>query len=141
MYLLLLFSQAGQLAYILDGRLKELSEDADWEKAAREAAAKIAKDKAKATEAAEKRAVTMEKAKALAKKRSTELEVKQNEADLELAKAVSLKAEELADLRAAIKACENKWYNKGFADAENSVESVIKEARRLAFEEGWLAAL
>ena len=47
----------------------------------------------------------------------------------------------LADLRAALEACEDKWYNEGFADAENSLELVIKEARRLAFEEGWLAAL
>ena len=40
-----------------------------------------------------------------------------------------------------MEACEDKWNNEGFADAENFVEPVIKEARRLAFEEGWLAAL
>ena len=139
-----MFLQVAQLAYILDGRLKELSEDANREKAAREAAAKTAKDKTKAAENAEKRAAAMKKAKALAEKRSEELKTKQNEANLKLAEAVSMnvaQTEELADLRAVLETCEDKWYNEGFVDAENSVELVIKEARRLAFKEGWLAAL
>ena len=49
--------------------------------------------------------------------------------------------EELADLKAALEACENKWYNEGFADAENSAESVVRQAPTLGLEEGWLAAL
>ena len=40
-----------------------------------------------------------------------------------------------------MEACEDKWYNEGFADAENSVELVIKGAWKLAFKKGWLAAL
>ena len=56
--------------------MKELSEDADPEKVAREAAAMTAKDKTKAVENAEKRAVVAEKAKALAEKRSVKLEMK-----------------------------------------------------------------
>ena len=132
------------MAYILDGQLKELSEDAGWEKAAREAAVKTAKDKIKVVDTAEKRAATAEKAKVLAEKRSAELEAKQNEADLKLAKAVSLntaQVEELANQRVALEACENKWYNEGFVEAENSVEPVMREARRLGFEDCWLAAL
>ena len=77
-------------------------------------------------------------------KRSTELLAKQNETDLKLAEAVSLntaQAEELADLRVALEAYEEKWYNEGFADAENSVEPVVNQARRLGFEAGWFAAL
>ena len=46
--------------------MKELFEDADWEKVAREAAAKTAQDKTKAAENAEKRVATVEKARALA---------------------------------------------------------------------------
>ena len=42
---------------MLDGQLKELSENADREKLAREATAKTVKDKAKATEAVKKRVV------------------------------------------------------------------------------------
>ena len=132
------------MAYILDGRLKELSEDAGWEKAAREAAVKTAKDKIKVVDTAEKRAATAEKAKVLVEKRSAELEAKQNEADLKLAKAVSLntaQAEELANQRVALEACENKWYNEGFTDAENSAESVVNEAQKLGFKDGWLATL
>ena len=50
-------------------------------------------------------------------------------------------AEELADLKATLEACENKWYNEGFADAENSVKPVVRQAQKLGFEEGWLATL
>ena len=69
---------------------------------------------------------------------------KQNEMDLKLAKAASLnttQVEELANLRAALEACEEKWYNEGFADIENSAEPVMNQARRLGFEAGWFAAL
>ena len=64
--------------------------------------------------------------------------------DLKLAKAASLnttQVEELANLRAALEACEEKWYNEGFADIENSAEPVVNQARRLGFEAGWFAAL
>ena len=37
-------------------------------------------------------------------------------------------AEELADLKAALEACENKWYNEGFADAENSAKPIVHQA-------------
>ena len=72
-------------------------------------------------------------------KRSTELLAKQNETDVKLAEAVSLndaQVEELADLRAALEACEEKWYNKGFADAKNFVKPVVNQAQRLGFEAG-----
>ena len=52
----------------------------------------------------------------LVEKRSAELEAKQNEADLKLAKVVSLntaQVEEHANLRVALEACGNKWYNEG----------------------------
>ena len=85
--------------------MKELAEDAEREKAARETAVKTAKEKIKAIDATEKKAAAAEKARSLAKKRSTELLAKQNETDVKLAEAVSLntaQAEELADLRAAL---------------------------------------
>ena len=49
--------------------------------------------------------------------------------------------DEIANLKVALEACEKKWYNKGFVDAENSVQPVIHKAQRLAFGEGWLASL
>ena len=80
----------------------------------------------------------------MAEKRSTELLAKQNETDLKLAEAISLntaQAEELADLRTALVACKEKWYNEGFANAENSVKPVLNQAQRLGFEAGWFATL
>ena len=38
-------------------------------------------------------------------------------------------------------AAEQKWYDVGFADAENSAEPVVTRARNMGFEAGWFAAL
>ena len=87
----------------------------------------------------EKKAIASEKTKALAEKRLADLEAKVRETKLKLAEVESLytaRAEELADLRAALEGCESKWYNEGFADAETSVELVINEARKLALKDG-----
>ena len=80
---------------------------------------------------AEKKAAAAEKNRVMAEKRSAELLAKQNEMDLKLAKEISLnttQVEELADLRAALEACKEKWYNEGFVDAENSVEPIVNQA-------------
>ena len=64
--------------------------------------------------------------------------------EVKLAETISLNtanAEELADLRAALPAAEQKWYNEGFADAENSAEPVVARAQNLGFEAGWFTAL
>ena len=102
------------------------------------------KEKAKAIVTAEKKAAASKKARVSAEKRSSKLEAKLGETKLKLAEAASLNtmwAEKLAYLKATLEGCESKWYDEGFADAENSVELVINEARKLAFKEGWLAAL
>ena len=132
------------MAHILDGRAKELAEEADRERETWETAVKTAKEKIKAADTTEKKAAAAEMNGALVGKRSAELLAKQNETDVKLAKTISLntaQAEELADLRAALEACEEKWYNEGFADAENSAEPVVNQARRLGFEAGWFVAL
>ena len=136
--------QVAQLAHILDGRLKELDDDADREKALKDVAEVTAKEKTKTTATMEKKATASEKARVAVEKRFSELEVKQGEIKLKLAEAASMnttRVEELADLKAALEAYENEWYNEGFTDAENSVEPVIQEAWKLGFEEGWLDAL
>ena len=102
------------MTHILGGRAKDLSEEADQEREAWETAVKIAKEKMKAADTTEKKAAAAEKNKALAEKRSAELLAKQNETDAKLTEVISLntsQAEELADLRAALEACEEKWYN------------------------------
>ena len=132
------------MTYILNRRLKELSEDVEREKALKEVAADTVNEKTKAAEAAEKKAVASEKARVLAEKRCAELEVKLGGTKLKLAEAESLnitQAEELTNLKVALEACGNKWYNEGFADAENSTKPVVCQAQKLGFKEGWLAAL
>ena len=124
--------------------MKDLSEEVDREKAGREEATKTTKDKTKATDAAEKRATAAKKARVSVEKRSAEQVSKQNEMDLKLAKATSLNvtlSEEVVDLRAALEACENKWYNEGFVDADRDVELVVMQAQQLSFQEGWMATL
>ena len=88
-----------------------------------------------------KKAAASEKARVSAEKRFSNLEAKLRETKLKLAEAASLntmRAEELVDLKVALKGCESKWYDEGFANTENSVEPVINKARKLAFKEaGW----
>ena len=112
--------------------MNDLTEEVDREKVGREEAVKTAKEKTKSAEAAEKRAAAMEKSRASAEKRLMKLVTKQNETDLKLAKAASLNvtlSEEVADLRAALEACESKWYDEGFVDVEKGVEPVVMQAR------------
>ena len=51
--------------------------------------------------------------------------------ELKLAEAKSLnlaQVDEIANLKAALEACEEKWYNEGFMDAENSMEPIVYQA-------------
>ena len=124
--------------------MKELVDYIEHEKALKDVVETTSKERAKIVTTAEKKAAASEKAKVLAQKRFADLKVKMGETELKLAEAESLNsswAEELADLRAALEGCESKWYNEGFVDAENLVEPVINEARKLVFKEGWFAAL
>ena len=124
--------------------MKELAKDVECKKDLKDVAEAASKERAKIAATMEKKAVTSKKAKALVEKKLADLEAKVGETELKLAEAKSLnfaRAEELADLRAALEGCKSKWYNEGFANAENSVEPVINEARKLAFKEGWFATL
>ena len=114
------FVQAAQLSQIVDGKLKELAEDAGREKALKDVAEVTAAEKLKAAEDAEKRAATAEEARARAEGLRAELEKKLGDVQLQLATSESLKTaqgEEVAALKAALHACESKWYDEGFADA------------------------
>ena len=115
----MLHCQATQLTHILVRRLKELAEGTEWDKALRDIAAAMAKEKGKVVEAAEKKAQSVKKAQLVVEKKLTEVEVKLGSAKLKLAEAESLnlaQADEIANLKAALEACEQKWYNEGFVD-------------------------
>ena len=103
-----------------------------------------AKEKTNIAESAKWRAAAAEKSQALPEKKLAKLVARQNETEMKLAKTASLNStlsEEVVDLWAALEACESKWYDEGFADAEKSVESVVMQARQLSFWEGWMVAL
>ena len=87
LYLLLLVCQATQLTHILNGRVKELVEDAERERALNDVMEAASKERAKIAATAEKKAVVSEKAKALAEKRLADLEAKVGEIELKLAEA------------------------------------------------------
>ena len=96
------------MAHILGGLAKDLAEEADQEREARETTVKTTKEKTKAADTTEKKAAAAEKNRALAEKRSAKLLANQNETNVKLAEAISLtttQAEELANLRAALEAC------------------------------------
>ena len=132
------------ITHILGERMKELAEEAKREKALKDVANATARDKGKAVEASEKKAQSLKKARLLAKRKLADMEAKLGETELKLAQAESLNlahVDEVADLKAAYETCENKWYNEGFADAENSMKPVVHQARVQGFKEGWLATL
>lgn len=103
--------QAAQLAYILDGRLKDLAEDVGREKALKDMVVVTVKDKEKAAAIAEKKVAAFEKARVAVEKRSSELEVKLGVAEQKLAEAMSLNTArdgELVDLKAALEVYKKK---------------------------------
>lgn len=103
-----------------------------------------AEEKGKATEAAEKKVQSTEKAQLMAENILTEMEVKLGGMEFKLAKADSLnlaQADKIIDLKVALEACEEKWYNVGFTEAENSVEPIVNQARHHGFGKGWLESL
>ena len=104
------------MTYVLGERLKELAEDADREKVLKDVTNATAKEKGMATEAAEKKAQSLEKARLLAEEKLAEAEDRLGDIELKLEKAVSLnlaQADQIADLKATLEACENKWYDEG----------------------------
>ena len=136
-----MFHQAVQLTHILNGRLKELAKEVEQEKALKDVAEATAKEKTKVIAIAKKKVVVSEKARVSTKNNSSKLEAMLGETKLRLAEAASLntvQAEELADLKAALEACENKWYNEGFANVENSAESSGKLESSPLRRGGWL---
>ena len=144
LYLLLLHHQVAQLTHILDERLKEFAKNVEREKALKDVAAAMAKKKDKATEAAEKKAQSAKKARVVVEKKLAETESKLGGMELNLAEVESInlaQADEIANLKVALDAFEEKGYNEGFVDAENSVEPIVHQAQYHRFGEGWLAAL
>lgn len=70
----------------------------------------------------------VEQARTLARQKVAEMEIKLGGTKLKLAEIESLNSanvKEIVELKAALEASENQWYNTGFVNAENSKELVI----------------
>ena len=78
------------MTYILGERIKELTEDADRDKALKEVANAMTKEKSKAVEVVEKKAQSSEKAQLLAEGKLAKEEDKLGGVELKLAEAASL---------------------------------------------------
>ena len=77
----------------------------------------------------------------MAKGKLVEVDDRLGGVELKFTKAASLnlaQADQIADLKVALEACESKWYDQGFADAKKSVEPVVHQTRlhRLG-RDGW----
>ena len=89
------------------------------------------KDKGKAVEDAKRRAQEAENARVSAEQSLTEMDTKLGGMELKLVEAESLnlaQVNEVAELKETLEAYEDKWYNAGFTDAENSVEPIIYQS-------------
>ena len=52
---------------------------------------------------------------------------------------ITARDKEIAELKAALKESENKYYNMGFNDVENSAKPIMFENQKYGLGEGWLA--
>lgn len=132
------------MAYIMENQLKSAAEEVDKANALKEVAKAIARKKSTTTENAEERARAIERAQVLAEQKVAEMETKLGELELRLARAKSIfsaRDKEIAELKVALEESENKWYNMGFPDAENSVESVMFHSWWCGFGGRWMAAM
>lgn len=127
--------QAAQLAYMMED---------NKEKALKDVAEATMKEKVIVSENAEAQALAAEKDRALAEQQRADVEVKLGEVELRVAKAeciVTAWDKEIAKLKAALEESENKYYNMGLNDAENSAKPIMSENRKYGFGEGWMDAM
>ena len=97
--------------HILRERLTELAKDAERKKALKDVANDNTKEKSRATEATEKKAQSLEKARQVVENGRAEVENRLEGVELKLVEANSLNlalVNQIADLKAALEACENK---------------------------------
>nr|POF20743.1 hypothetical protein CFP56_65271 [Quercus suber] len=111
------------MTYILEGRLKGAVEEANKERALKEVSKSTLREQIVDLVAAERRFIKAGRAYAAVEKRVAYLEGKLGEAKVKLAQAESdilVREKEITDLKAAMTQSEEKFYNMGFIDVENS---------------------
>lgn len=107
---------------MMEDQLKYTAKEAEKEKALKEVAKVIIKEKSIAMKAVEEKAKELERARALVEKKATELETKLGKMEVRLvrtASIISVRDKEVVDLKATQEESEDKFYDMGFANAEN----------------------
>lgn len=120
------------MAYMLEDGLKSAAKEVDKKMALKDVEKATMRQKDTAVAKAEEKTKIFERAQAVAEQKMTEMANKLKEIELKLARVESLnsaKDKEIAELKTALEANKNKWYNVGFADAENSAELVMFKSR------------
>lgn len=132
------------MTHMLEGQLKGAVEEAEKVRALQEVSEANLQKLGAALAAFERRVGEAKRAYAAIKKRAADLEGKLGKAEVRLAQAdnvISAKDKEVANLKEAVAESEDKFYNMGFADAENSSDPIMLESRLYGFGEGWMAAM
>ena len=123
----------------MEGRLKGMMKEADKEKALKQDAKASLNEKTLELNVVERRATTVERAQELTKQKAEDLQGKLGEAEVKLAKVLSIvftRDKELGNLKETMKNWEQVFYNMGFKDAENLAGAVVFQARKFWFAEG-----
>ena len=132
------------MTYVVEGQLKGVMEKANKDKGLKQIVKVSLNEKTLELNVVEQRAVTAEKAWELAKQKAEDLQGTLDEAEIKLARAISLisaRDKELVDLKDTLNSYEQVYYNIGFKDVENSARPVIFQARKFGFVKGWMAAM
>ena len=127
------------MTYVVKVWPKGVMEEAEKEKALKQAAEASFNEKSLELNVVKRWAITAERAQELAEQKAKDLQGKLNEVKVKLAKAVSLVSahdKELVDLKETMKTCEQVYYNIGFKDVENSTGPMIFLARKFGFAKG-----
>lgn len=127
------------MTYVVEVWPKGVMEEAEKEKALKQAAEASFNEKSLELNVVKRWAITAERAQELAEQKAKDLQGKLNEVKVKLAKAVSLVSahdKELVDLKETMKTCEQVYYNIGFKDVENSTGPMIFLARKFGFAKG-----
>lgn len=117
---------------MIEDILNDTAEEVDKERALKEVTEATVKDKDKVVENAKEWTRAAERARKLAEQKVGETEIKQGGTELKLVEAKSLNSaniKEITELKVALEASEDKWYNTGFVDAENFVEPIIYQSQ------------
>lgn len=117
---------------IIDGRLKDATEAVEWEKALKAIVEVTTREKGEAAVASERKEIDAKKARQTSESKLTIMEKNLGETELKLATANSLnlaQADQIVELKESLEACEDKWYNAGFSEAERSMEPIIPSSK------------